>query len=195
MLLDWFLYGLVIFGAAKLLNITAFKRRPASQVSAWSLTIVVFAINLFVLTVVKLARYQTISESVGVQVNPQNPLDLVGAVIFAWLFFSLLNTKAKQEASDDVGGEQPLEADGFGKTLDEAPNLSYACGDADRPERAQIDGLSKDEIEYLKWPILSIDYMAKYRVSEDQLLQALREREIRFVQKDGVIWVQDSSIY
>lgn len=42
MLVDWLICGLLVFGAAKLLNVTAFKQKSASRLAAWSLTILMF---------------------------------------------------------------------------------------------------------------------------------------------------------
>ena len=33
MLVDWLIYVLLVFGAAKLLNVTAFKQKPASRLA------------------------------------------------------------------------------------------------------------------------------------------------------------------
>jgi len=42
MLVDWLVYGLIIWGVATVLNKTAFKPQPASKGAAWGLTILVF---------------------------------------------------------------------------------------------------------------------------------------------------------
>ena len=91
MLVDWLIYGLLVFGAAKLLNVTAFKQKSASRLAAWSLSILMFIVSVVALSVLKVLRYQAISDSVGVPISPQNPLDMGGAFVFAWLFFSFLN--------------------------------------------------------------------------------------------------------
>lgn len=87
MLVDWLIYGLLVFGVAKLLNATAFKQKPASGLAAWTLTILMFIVSAAALTALKLLRYQAISDSVGVPISPKNPLDMGGAFVFAWLFF------------------------------------------------------------------------------------------------------------
>jgi len=95
MLVDWLIYGLLVFGVAKLLNATTFKLKPASGLAAWTLTILMFIVSVAVLTALKVLRYQAVSDSVGVPISPKNPLDMGGAFIFAWLFFSFLNRQEK----------------------------------------------------------------------------------------------------
>jgi hypothetical protein len=97
MLIDWLIYGLLVFGVAKLLNATAFKLKPASGLAAWTLTTLMFIVSVVALTALKVLRYQAISDSVGVPVSPKNPLDMGGAFVFAWLFFSFLNRKEKNK--------------------------------------------------------------------------------------------------
>jgi len=95
MLVDWLIYGLLVFGAAKLLNATAFKQKPAPGLVAWTLTILMFVVSVLALSALKVLRYQAISDSIGVSIIPQNPLDMGGAFVFAWLFFSILNRQEK----------------------------------------------------------------------------------------------------
>ena len=83
-----------MFGAAKLLNMTAFKQKPASRLAAWSLTIFMFIVSVVVLSVLKVLWYQ----AVGVPISLQNPLDMGGAFLFAGLFFSFLNRRKKVTA-------------------------------------------------------------------------------------------------
>ena len=90
MILDWILYGLIIWGLATLLNKTAFKTATASRGAAWGLTVLIFFINIAALSAVKIFRYQVISESVGQSISPSNPLDMSGAFVFSYLFFILL---------------------------------------------------------------------------------------------------------
>ena len=97
MLVDWLVYGLLVFGAAKLLNSTLFKLKPASRSTAWVLTILIFVVSIVALTVLKVLRYKIISDSVGVSINLKNPLDMSGAFVFAWLFFSLLKREEKNK--------------------------------------------------------------------------------------------------
>lgn len=106
MLVDWLIYGLLVFGAAKLLNATAFKQKPASGLVAWTLTILMFIVSVVALSALKELRYQAISDSVGVPISPQNPLDMGGAFVFAWLFFSFLNRQEKTKQPPSVGGQQ-----------------------------------------------------------------------------------------
>lgn len=97
MLVDWLIYGLLVFGAAKLLNATAFKQKPASCLVAWSLTILMFIVSVVALSALKVLRYQAISDSAGVPIIPQSPLDMGGAFVFAWLFLSFLNCQKKNK--------------------------------------------------------------------------------------------------
>lgn len=96
MIVDWIVYGLIIWGLATALNKTAFKATPASRGAAWSLTILIFLLSVVALTVAKAYRYQAISESVGTTISPRNPLDIGGAFVFAWIFFTLLNQREKK---------------------------------------------------------------------------------------------------
>lgn len=91
MLVDWLVYGLIIWGLATVLNKTAFKAQPALKVAAWGLTILVFFLSVAALSAAKVIRYQVFSDSVGVPISPRNPLDMGGAFVFAWLFYSFLN--------------------------------------------------------------------------------------------------------
>ncbi|MGH8195640.1 MAG: hypothetical protein ACREQ8_14760 [Woeseiaceae bacterium] len=106
MLVDWLIYGLLVFGAAKLLNATAFKLKPASGLVTWTLTILMFIVSVVALSTLKVLRYQAISDSVGVPISPQNPLDMGGAVVFAWLFCSFLNRQEKTRQPPLAGGQQ-----------------------------------------------------------------------------------------
>lgn len=89
MLIDWLIYGLLIYGVAKLLNATYFKLKPASRSAAWWLTILIFFVSAVVLTTVKIMQYRAISNNIGISINPNNPLNLGGAFSFAWLFFHI----------------------------------------------------------------------------------------------------------
>lgn len=91
MLVDWLIYGLIIWGFATVLNKTAFKAQPASKGAAWGLTILVFFLSVAALSAAKAIRYQAISDSVGAPISPRNPLDMGGGFVFAWLFYSFLN--------------------------------------------------------------------------------------------------------
>ena len=105
MLIDWLIYGLLVFGAAKLLNVTAFKQKAASGMAAWSLTFLMFIVSVLALSALKVLRYQVISDSAGVPISPQNPLDMGGAFVFAWLFYSFLKRQEKKQ-SHSAGGQQ-----------------------------------------------------------------------------------------
>jgi hypothetical protein len=98
MIVDWIIYGLIIWGLATILNKTAFKGTPASRGVAWSLTILLFFVNVVALSAAKFLRYQVISEDVGTTITPTNPLDMGGAFVFAYLFFTLLSKKEKSKA-------------------------------------------------------------------------------------------------
>ncbi len=51
MLIDWFIYWLLIWGLVATLNASVFKKQPASRTTAWVLTIGMFFVNLLALTV------------------------------------------------------------------------------------------------------------------------------------------------
>lgn len=90
MLIDWLVYGLIIWGLATVLNKTAFKTQPASKGAVWGLTILLFFLSVVALSAAKVIRNQATSDSVGVHISPRNPLDMGGAFVFAWLFYSFL---------------------------------------------------------------------------------------------------------
>lgn len=91
MVVDWLVYGLIIWGLVTVLNKTAFKAQPASKGAAWGLTILVFFLSVVAISAAKVIQYQAISDSVGVPISPRNPLDMGGALVFASLFYSFLN--------------------------------------------------------------------------------------------------------
>lgn len=94
MLMIWLIYGLFVFGAATLLNVTAFKHKPASRLAAWSLAFVMFVVSLFALTTLKMLLYG---------INPKNLFDMAGAFMSAWLFFSVLNRQKKHQPPHPEG--------------------------------------------------------------------------------------------
>lgn len=106
MLVDRLIYGLLVFGVVELLNVTVFKQKPASRLVTWSLTILMFLVSAVALSVLKVLRFQNISNSVGVPISPQNPLDMSGAVLFASLFFYFLNRQKKKQTQTPSAGEQ-----------------------------------------------------------------------------------------
>ena len=91
MLIDWLVYGLIIWGLATVFNKTIFKAQPASKGAAWGFTIFVFILSVVALSAAKIISYQAISDSLGVPISPRNALDMGGAFVFAWLFYSFLN--------------------------------------------------------------------------------------------------------
>ena len=64
MIVDWIVYGLII----------------------WGLTRLLFFVNLLALFAAKFIRYQVISEDIGTTITPSNPLGMSGAFVFACLF-------------------------------------------------------------------------------------------------------------
>lgn len=97
MFMDWLIYGLLVFGAVTLLNATAFKQKPASDLVAGSLTVLIFVVSVAVLSALKALRYQDISNSIGVPIIPKNPLDMGGAFVLACLFLALLKRQEKNK--------------------------------------------------------------------------------------------------
>ncbi|MDK1030196.1 MAG: hypothetical protein QGD96_12845 [Anaerolineae bacterium] len=95
MIIDWIIYGLIVWGVAGVLNHSVFKSKPASKGIAWTLTILMFFISVVALSAAKFFRYQMISEEIGVSINPSNPLDMGGAFVFSWLFYGFLNKVQK----------------------------------------------------------------------------------------------------
>ena len=98
MLVDGLVYGLIIWCVVTALNKMAFKAQPAWKGAAWGLTILVFFLSVVALSAAKVIRYQPISDSVGVPISPKNPLDMGGAFVFAWLFYSFLNRDKGQKS-------------------------------------------------------------------------------------------------
>jgi hypothetical protein len=93
MVIDWLVYGFLVWGAVMLLNAIVFKDRPASRYTAWGLTIAVFLINMVVLTIIKAFRYKAIYDSLGgsnVLIAPGKLFDWVGAFVFSSMFFIYL---------------------------------------------------------------------------------------------------------
>lgn len=103
MLVDWFIYGLLILEVAKLLNATAFKQKPASGLAAWTLANMMFFVSVVALLAFKVLGYQAISDKVGVPISPQNLLYMGGAFVFAWLFFSFFNHHKKGSNHQALG--------------------------------------------------------------------------------------------
>jgi len=106
MIVDWMVYGLIIWGLATILNKTVFKTTPVSRGVAWGLIILLFFINIVALSAAKFLRYQVISEDIGTSITPSNPLDMGGGFVFSWLFYSFLNRKEKTKQPSSDGGKQ-----------------------------------------------------------------------------------------
>jgi hypothetical protein len=90
MLIDWFIYWLLIWGLVATLNASVFKKQPASRTTAWVLTIGMFFVNLLALTVLQFLRYKMISQDLGIVIKPRGPADFGGAFAASWFFFILL---------------------------------------------------------------------------------------------------------
>ena len=95
MIVDWLVYGLIIWGLAVILNKTAFRDKSASRTIAWALSIFLFFFNIIALSTAKFLRYQAISEDLGLKITPNSPLDISGAFLFSYLFFTFLKKKSK----------------------------------------------------------------------------------------------------
>jgi len=72
-------YGIIMWGLATVLNKMAFKTKPASKGAAWGLTILVFFLNFVVILAAK------------INLSPRNPQYMGEPLVFAWMFYSLLN--------------------------------------------------------------------------------------------------------
>lgn len=97
MLVDWLICGALIFAITKIINATLLKSKPASPFLAWTLTTIIFVVNIIVFSSMKYMQYEAISENIGTKIAPKNPLDFSGAFIFAWVFFSLLKREKKKD--------------------------------------------------------------------------------------------------
>lgn len=95
MIVDWVVYGLIIWGLAMILNKTAFENTPAPQGVAWSLTIPLFLVNVIALSAAKHLRYEVMSKDMGTTITPNNPLDMAGHFFSPTCFFTFLDKKEK----------------------------------------------------------------------------------------------------
>jgi lysylphosphatidylglycerol synthetase-like protein (DUF2156 family) len=100
MVLDWLLYACVTFALAWMLNRLFFRKNGASEWVFWPLIVVVFLVNLAGMTTLKLLRYKQISAEVSLQVEPQNPLDLSGALAMTAVFYASINRRKKVVADE-----------------------------------------------------------------------------------------------
>jgi len=127
MLVDWLIYGLFVFGVAKLLNATLFKLKPASRPVAWILTILMLVVSLAALSALKVLRYQILSDDIGVPIKPQNPFEWSIAFFSAWLFYSILNVEVKnrEQASTVRPPISATPAFSNAHTRDETPTAQH----------------------------------------------------------------------
>ena len=130
MLIDWAIYGLLIWALAALLNATAFKEQPASKKTAWVATVAVFFVNLVAMTALQYLRYQAISDSLGFKVTPRSPLDVVSALTFAMVFFALLR---KQPKVGKAKGDMTAACCSFAREVGAVASSSHGTGG--RPAR------------------------------------------------------------
>lgn len=97
MIVDWLLYGLIIFGFATVLNNTIFKTKPASNITAWSLTFAIFLLSLVSWTINRYYQQEAISKILyGFKWGNQFPSILKNAVIFSFLFYISLSKNNKK---------------------------------------------------------------------------------------------------
>jgi hypothetical protein len=94
MLIDFLIYGLFICGLAAALNISIFRKQPATRKTAWALTVGIFFVNAIAWSVLQLVRFRFLSQDLGLEIKP-DPSNFLGSVTvpaFAgcWLFFGLL---------------------------------------------------------------------------------------------------------
>lgn len=87
------LFGLAVYGVASMLNNTFFNKSPASRISAWVMTVVMFCLTFVALIFAKIISYKLLSESMGMLLTPNLPFDSVSAFILSYLFFSTLNKR------------------------------------------------------------------------------------------------------
>ena len=57
MILDWLVYGLIIWALAIILNKTAFRDKPAPRSIAWVLTIILFFVNVVALSTLNFIKF------------------------------------------------------------------------------------------------------------------------------------------
>lgn len=62
------------------------------------------------------------------------------------------------------------------------------------PNIRKFGNLTSEQIEYLEYPILAINYLKKYRVSKDALATACANKKIKSAWDNDILWVQDLPI-
>src|SRR4051812_22202422 len=94
MLLDFILIGASVFGLAKLLSVTAFRKVPAAPWVAWMLTVAVVFVSFSALFLSKIYVYGALAPDASPKPNFILPL------LFGWLFFvSLRRLRTSPPAS------------------------------------------------------------------------------------------------
>ena len=130
MLVDWAIYFGSVWGLAFTLNNTLFKDRVPSSFVKWSLTVVLFLSSLVALTVVKYFRYKYISQIVGFNIPTQNPFDMGGALLGAFLFFRLLGNNKLPAKKISVAALTERKQVPPSLSADSGPNFSNVLGAA-----------------------------------------------------------------
>ncbi len=194
MILDWLVYGLIIWALAIILNKTAFRDKPAPRSIAWVLTIILFFVNVVALSILKFLRYQLISENLGAKITPNAPLDMGGAFVFAYLFFTLLNKKAK--AKEAIAAPTvPINKKEIstGGILNKQSDDDQTNPIIKKPfeNRFLEEGCSQEAIDYLKNPIHIYSYMQKYKKTEAKILEAIKKGKLRGCYVNEALWVEN----
>ncbi|MCB1808493.1 MAG: thermonuclease family protein [Candidatus Competibacteraceae bacterium] len=108
MVVDLLFFGLAVWAFAAALNKTAFNSKPASKILTWTLTIIVFSSSVIAMSMAKAIRYSAISDMVGFQLKPENPLDLLGAFTLAWFFYWSINRRSDERVINKKNRPSPL---------------------------------------------------------------------------------------
>jgi hypothetical protein len=151
MLFDWLIYGLLIWGSAALLNRTIFREAPASRTLTWTLTVLVFFINLVALSAIQYIRYQFISDELGFRMRPRGPIDGIGALTFSWLFYYLLRKTSKIKESPVSQSSVKVANPQAAVPVSAAPQRSIPA-----PQREQIK--PSTESEELMWALALAEF-------------------------------------
>ena len=197
MIIDWLIYGLIIWGLAVILNRTAFRDKSATRIIAWALSIFLFFLNIIALSAAKFLRYQIISEDLGLKITPNSFLDISGAFVFSYLFFTLLKKKsnAKRVINRSVTPYNIKETSAAASPKKEAANKQPHSFIEDMLENDWLDqGCSKEAIDYLKNPIHVYSYMQKYKKTEEKILDAIKKGKLRGCYVGEALWVENKKI-
>jgi hypothetical protein len=77
-----------------------FSKQGASKAVLWGLTVAVFFVNLVGMSVMKLLRYEAVSQEIGVPLDGGGSGDFPGAMVMTVIFYYML--KRREEVIPDA---------------------------------------------------------------------------------------------